>query len=95
MSKFKPYKSKQFSYSIREFPFGKQMRFFINVYVSCNGVYYQCSEKNNIKYPSLSELQAKKRIVKLLKRACLETAAEKKMKDLPIFHDDGYQEELF
>lgn len=89
------HKSKTFSYSVRTFDFGKQTRYFIYVYISCNYVNYQVAEKNNNPYPALSLNQAKKKIMKILKAKCVGTPAEEPMKKLPIFEDEGYQEELF
>lgn len=89
------YKSRDFSYSIREFQFGSQKRFFIYLYICCNTIFYQLAEKNSNPYPALSLNQAKKKLIKLLKSKCVGTPAEDRMKTLPIFEDEGYQEELF
>lgn len=89
------YKTNEFQYNIRKTAFGKQERFFIYVFISCKGVTYQVAEKNSNPYPALSENYAKKKIMKILKKVCIGTRAEEDMKKLPIFKENGYQEELF
>lgn len=88
------YKSREFSYNVRSFDYGNETKYFIYVYISCNGVSYQLSQKNDYKFSFPSQIAAKKKIMKVLKEKCSGTAAEEKMKALPIF-DDGYQETLF
>ena len=88
------YKSREFSYNVRSFMYGKEEKFFIYVYISCGGVAYQLSQKNDYKFSFPSELAAKKKIMKILRDKCQGTHAEAKMKALPIF-DDGYQPTLF
>lgn len=88
------YKSREFSYNVRSFAYGSETKYFIYLYICCEGVLYQASQKNSYKYGFPSEEAAKRKIVKLLKHHCVGTSAEKKMKALPIF-DDGYQETLF
>ena len=74
--------------------FGKEKKFFVNVYIECCGVTYQLAQKNNYNWGVDTELQAKKKIQRILKKHCAGTVAEAQMKALPIF-DDGYQETLF
>ena len=88
------YKSREFSYNVREANFGKEKKYYIYVSISCGGVAYVLSQKNDYKFGATSLLQAKKRIMKVLKDRCVGTHAEERMKSLPIFID-GYQERLF
>jgi hypothetical protein len=88
------YKSRYFSYSIRESMFKGRMLFFINVLVAYPGIHKHLAEKNSM-YGAASERLAKKKIMKTLKEFCVNTSAEKPMKLLPIFVDEGYQETLF
>ena len=88
------YKSSTFSYSIRKSQFKGVEKYFINVYISCSGVFYQLAEKNNL-YGAGTEVAAKKRIMKVLKEKCLGTEAESYMLKLPIFQQEGMQGELF
>ena len=90
------YKSRHFSYSIRESIFQGRTLYFISVLVAYPGVHKHLAEKNSI-YGATSERLAKKKIMKKLKEYCVGTNAEKPMKLLPIFTTEGhgYQETLF
>ena len=46
-------------------------------------------------FGATSERLAKKRVMKKLREYCVGTDAEKPMKLLPIFKEEGYQETLF
>ena len=88
------YKSRYFSYSIRESFYKGKNLFFINVLVCYPGIHKHIAEKNNL-WGATKEKYAKNRIKKKLKEFCLGTAAENSMKLLPIFTEEGYQETLF
>lgn len=88
------YKSPHFSYSIREGFFKGQTLFFINVLAGYAEIHKHIAEKNNM-FGCKTEMLAKKKIMKTLKDFCLGTGAEEAMKKLPIFQEEGYQEELF
>lgn len=88
------FKSKHFCYSIRESPFQGRILFFINVLVGYAEIHRHVAEKNH-KFGCTSERLAKKKIMKTLKEFCVGTGAEKAMKLLPIFKEEGYQETLF
>lgn len=68
--------------------------YFINVLVGYAEVHRHLAEKNSM-FGATSERLAKKRIMKKLKEFCVNTSAEKPMKLLPIFIEEGYQETLF
>ena len=59
------YNGRHFKYSIRKFMFGKEAKFFVNLYIECNGVTYQLAQKNNYNYGYDTELKAKQKIKKL------------------------------
>lgn len=88
------YKSRHFSYSIRESAFQGRTLFFINVLCAYASVHKHLAEKNSM-FGATSERLAKKRIMKKLREYCVGTDAEKPMKLLPIFKEEGYQETLF
>lgn len=88
------YKSRYFSYSVRESIFKGRTLYFISVLVCYPGIHKHLAEKNSM-FGATSERLAKKRIMKKLKEYCINTEAEKPMKLLPIFTEEGYQETLF
>lgn len=88
------YKSRHFCYSIRESVFQGRTLFFVNVLCGYGSVHKHLAEKNSM-FDATSERLAKKRIMKKLREYCVGTDAEKPMKLLPIFKEEGYQETLF
>ena len=68
--------------------------YFINVLVAWPGIHKHIAEKNNM-YGADNINLAKKRVMKKLTEYCVGTSAEKPMKLLPIFVEEGYQETLF
>ena len=92
---FQDYKSREFSYSIREVEYGDKTRYLISVTIGCYGVAYMLYEKMNSPFPCYDKNQAKKRIMKVLRNKCEGTFAEEKMKKLPIFQEEGYMGDLF
>lgn len=88
------HKSKHFSYSIRESMFQGRTLYFINVLVAYPGIHKHLAEKNSM-YGADNIRIAKKRVMKKLKEYCIGTSAERPMKLLPIFVEEGYQESLF
>lgn len=92
--KLKPYRSVDFSYSIRPFNYGNVTKYFINVLITCYPIHYHLAQKNDFNMGADTEAQAKKKIQNILRKHCIGTPAEMKMKALPIF-EDGYQETLF
>lgn len=88
------YKSKNFSYSVRESQYKGHTKYFVNVYIACKEVHFHVAEKNS-SWGCNSERLAKKKIMRVLKEKCVGTGAEEQMKNLPIFQEEGYQETLF